>query len=739
MRAAAAMRRKVRTGLTQVLGLALLAGLLSLRIWDPAAVETLRNQSFDLYQRILPRPYRAAPVAIVDIDEKSLAALGQWPWPRTRMAQLVDAIAAGGAPAMAFDIVFAEADRLTPESIVAALPDLPEQARNALRAMPATDAAFARAMARTRVVLGQTSVRSATDNRAEKAKMVDVAFAYLGPDPTPHMLAFPDVLQNRPELRAAAAGRGVFTVRPDADGIFRKVPLVMTVQGKPRLSLAPELLRVATGGDAFAVKSDEAGISGVVLARKLVPTDRTGTVWPWFTPHRPERFVSAIDVLEGRAGARLAGHLVLVGTSAVGLEDFRPTPMGVAMAGVEIHAQVLENMLQETMLWRPHYAVGMELMVAALLGLLVIVLLPRLGARWSIAITGVLLAGYLGTSAYAFAQGRLLLDPSFPLLATTAVLIVTATGNYLREENERKAIRSAFGQYVSPALVDQLADEPDRLGLGGETKELSVLFSDVRGFTALSETFKRDPEGLTQLMNRFLNVMSGAILDEGGTIDKFMGDAVMAFWNAPLDKPDHARASCRAAIAMIDAVAALNAERRHDPQDKAPPIDIGIGINTGQCIVGNMGSDARFDYTALGDTVNISSRLEGQSKTYGVRIVLGDATAARVADLAVIELDLIRVKGRTEPERIHALLGGADLAGSPAFEELRVLNQALLSSYRGQEWDAVLDAVGDLREQDLADDLGLATHLDLYEARALEFRDNPPGTAWDGVYTATSK
>ena len=733
------MKWRVRTGLTQLLGVLLLGVLLALRVWDPAVVQTVRNQSFDLLQRTWPRIYQPAPVAIVDIDERSLEAVGQWPWPRTRLAALVESVRAAGSPAMAFDMVFAEPDRLSPANVAAALPSLPPDVRAALEAMPPTVASFAEAMRNFRVVLGQTSVRSERDNRDAKREMLDAPVAFIGPDPTPHMSAFPDIVQNRPELREAAAGRGMFNVYPDADGIFRRVPLVMTVQGKVRLALSAELLRIATGGNAFGVKGDELGIFGIVVAGKLVPTDRNGTVWPHFTGHEPARFVSAADVLAGTASDRLRGRLVLVGTSAVGLEDYRATPMGVAMAGVEIHAQVLENILADAMLTRPHYAIGAELAVAFLFGTFVILAVPRVGARPSIAITGVLLAGWLAASLVLFRTEKLLLDPSFPFLATTAVLILTATGNYLREENERKAIRSAFGQYVSPDLVDQLADEPERLGLGGETRELSVLFSDVRGFTALSESFKSDPQGLTKLMNQLLNGMSEAILENGGTIDKFMGDAVMAFWNAPLDTPDHARLSAKAALAMLASVERLNGERADAAHGPVRLLDIGCGINTGTCIVGNMGSDRRFDYTALGDTVNIASRLEGQSKTYGVKIILGDATAAAVPDMAVLELDLIRVKGREAPERIFALLGDAAFANDKRFQELRDLNDAMISTYRGRDFADALDILDQMNE--LAADLllDLDEYLLLYRGRIEEFMANPPGTAWNGVYTATTK
>lgn len=701
----------------------------------------IRNSTFDIYQRIHPRPATPAPVAIIDIDDPSIEEIGQWPWPRTRFAEMIDKAKADGAVAVAFDIVFAEPDRLSPPAIAAANPGMDPTLREALAALPDTDAQLAQAMGRARVIVGQTSVRSALANREQAVAMRDVPHAFLGPDPTPFLQKFPDIVQNLPVLEEAASGRGVFTVRPDSDGIYRRVPLVMMVQDKIRLGLAPELLRVATGGSAFAVRANEAGIDGIVLARQLVRTDRDGSVWPWFGPSDPARFVAAADLLADRMPqGRLRGHLVLVGTSAIGLEDFRPTPLGVPMPGVEIHAQVLENILGQSLLSRPNYMVGAELAAALVLGLLVIVLAPVLPAGWLVVLSLALLGGFAGASAWLFQSQRLLLDASFPVAATLAMVMLMSTANYLAEERQRRQIRSAFGQYVSPALVARLADNPAELTLGGERRDLSILFSDVRGFTTIAESFRDDPAGLTQLMNAFLSELSHAILDEAGTIDKFMGDAVMAFWNAPLDVPDHAAHACRAALAMRARVDDLNARRAAESGGTAQVIDVGIGINTGSCTVGNMGSDTRFDYTALGDAVNLASRLEGQSKTYGVGIILGDATASAVRGaFAMLELDLIRVKGKTEPERVFALMGGAEVLSQDAFARLAEANDRMLAAYRARTWDAAEDALAGIEAAAAVIGTDLSTYAALYRDRLADVRANPPGPDWDGVFTATSK
>ena len=732
-----------KIGLSRIVGLALLGALIALRIFDPVVVTNLRHQAFDVYQRVKPREVSKLPVSIIDIDDASLAQIGQWPWPRSTMADLLTKATQGGAVAIALDIVFSEKDRLSPKNIAQNNPNFSSDLRAELSKLPSNDAILAAAIAKSRVVLGQTSVRSNNTDASSSQVIPDVQHAFLGKDPTPYLLKFPDLLQNLPELEKVGAGRGVFTVRPDPDGIHRRLPLVMMVQDKIRLGLSTELLRIATGGGAFAVRTDDAGISGVVVAKQLLKTDQNGSVWPYFSPSSRTRFVSAADILTGKMPAtRLRGHLVFVGTSAIGLEDFRANPTGVPMPGVEIHAQVLENILSKNLLVRPNYAVGVELVVIAALGLLVILLVPALGALLTIGSTLVLISGYIGISYYYFHTERLLLDPAYPTVAALLVILLMASANYIREERQRREIRSAFGQYVSPALVSQLADNPDQLKLGGETKELSVLFSDVRGFTTISESYKTNPQGLTQLMNSFLGVLSDAILHHRGTIDKYMGDAVMAFWNAPLDEKDHAGDSCRAALKMMADVEQLNQQRIADAEDgeEVLPINVGIGINTGSCVVGNMGSGNRFDYTALGDTVNLGSRLEGQSKTYGVDIVLGALTAEAVSDrFAVLELDLIRVKGKNEPERVFGLFGDEEMAENTDFKAARALNKSMITAYRNQDWTSAFDAVGMLREVDGRLGLRLDDYLFLYETRIGEFRTNPPGKYWDGVYTATSK
>lgn len=739
-------RAAIWFGLVRLVALIGLFFALLVRIGDPIIVSEQRYAAFDFYQQSKPREFTTLPVAIIDVDDRSLDEVGQWPWPRTRVADLVRKATEAGAVAIAFDIIFSEPDRLSPAEIARDNPDLPSDVLDKMSLLPSNDDILADAFAGSRVVAGQTSIRTFSGALTEQREMADVAHAFIGPDPMPYMLKFPDMIQNLPVLEESAAGLGVFTVRPDPDGVFRRVSLVMSVQDKVRLGLSAELLRVATGGAPFAVRSNEAGIEGVVVARQLVPTASDGTVWPYLSPSSPSRYVSASDVLADRLPpGRLAGHMVLVGTSAIGLEDFRATPLGVAMAGVEIHAQVLENVLSETLLKRPNYTIAIELVTTLVLGFLVIVFAPVVSASLLIGSSLVFVGGYFATSYYLFFEHRFLLDPTFPIAATTFGVMLMSTVNYLREERERRKMRGAFGQYVSPDLVEQLSQNQDQLKLGGETRELTILFSDILGFTTIGEGYKDDPAGLTALINRFLTVLSNAILDNKGTIDKFMGDAVMAFWNAPLRHDDHAHLACRAALRMVDDIKALNLARLEeasadDTAGDVHPINVGIGMNTGPCVVGNMGSQSRFDYTALGDAVNLASRLEGQSRYYQVKIIIGSSTARQAMDsFAVLELDLVRVVGKNEPEKIYALLGDEALRNDPDFQTAFALNQQMLDLYRARDWQGAKSSLMELADVANGLDIDIDGVLQIHQDRIETFELNPPDPDWDASFSSTTK
>jgi adenylate cyclase len=729
-----------RIGYARLVCLVLLIGFAALRVADPAPVEEIRVRTFDTFQRIDPRVKTARPVTIVDIDERSLAKLGQWPWPRTRIADMIINLTSLGAVVIAFDIVFAEPDRLNPGAAAETMRYLDEVTRAKLRALPSNDQILADAMRRARVVLGETGLAEVVSGLDKTLPVT--GFATLGEDPQPFLFEFPGLLRNIHGLEEVAAGRGLITVKPERDGIIRRVPMMMRTQDVTMPSLSFEILRVVTSTPTMILKSEKAGLKAIAVRGLELPTDRNGQLWVHFAHHDSSIYVSAADVLDGSVPVdKIARKLVLIGTSAVGLNDIKTTPVSAAMPGVEIHAQVLEAALTKSLLSRPLYGLVLELAAAALLGILVIVFVPMFGPISLFAIGALFATFLIGTSWYFYTQYRLLIDFTYPLLSTTAIYLTLIFTSFVREQAQRRQIRSAFGQYLSPALIEQLAQSPEKLVLGGEEREMTIMFSDVRGFTTISESYKHDPQGLTTLMNRFLTPLTNAILARKGTIDKYMGDAIMAFWNAPLDDKEHQLNACEAAVDMLERIDELNKVREQEAKEGGHvyiPINVGVGLNTGTCVVGNMGSDLRFDYSVLGDSVNLASRLEGQSKEYGFPIIVGSKTALAVKEkFAILELDFIMVKGKKEPEVIYAIAGREDTAHSGRFQRLRNLTIEMLACYRGRDWEGALAAIERGRRTDDANALELLYNL--YEARIRNYQNNPPPQDWSGAFSLLTK
>jgi len=732
-----------RFGLGRAIGLLLLFLFLAIRQWDPAPLQELRLRSFDLYQLMRPRVTAERPVTIVDIDEVSLRQYGQWPWARTRVADLINRLTAMGAAIIGFDVVFAEPDRLSPGLAADAFADLDDATRTKLRSLPSNDDVLAAAIRKSRVVLGQSGITAPID-QGDLSSIPRTTMAFRPPDPAPWVVAFPHLLVNVPVLEKAAAGRGLFSIEPERDGIVRRVPIVMEAGGLLMPALSLEVLRVGFGAQAIRVITNEAGIEEVqtIPPRFKLPTDSNGKLWVHFSKPEHDIYVSAKDVLEGKVAPELiAGKIVLIGTSAVGLLDIKTTPVARAMPGVEIHAQVIEAALTGALLSYPFYAKLVELLAAFLVCVGVVIFVPMIGALPLLILGAGLGAGLAAISWVLFQQQNILIDVTFPLMSSFGVYAALVFVNYVREQMDRQRIRSAFGQYLSPTLVEQLAQNPEKLVLGGEERTMTIMFSDVRGFTTISESFKDDPRGLTTLMNRLLTPMSNAIQARNGTIDKYMGDAIMAFWNAPLDDPDHEANACDAALDMLERLEALNTERKQEAEaaDKPfMPIKIGIGINTGHVTVGNMGSDMRFQYTVLGDSVNLASRIEGQTKSYGVPILIGARTAEAVKDkFAIVEIDFITVKGKTEPEIVYTVLGRKELAQSNEFTSVQATVHQMLARYRARDWSGAIQAAQACRAGN-----GLF-HLDgvadLYEERIQAFEQNPPPPDWNGVFALQTK
>lgn len=730
------MKLTWRKSLSSLLPLGVILAATLVYIAEPAPLTLLRLKVFDTYQRLQPREYSEQPVTIIDIDEESLRRLGQWPWPRDHMAKLTTSLFEQGAAAVAYDIIFAEPDRTSPARMAQQwkneIPALTQAASN----LPDYDQRFAETMAATNVTNGVT-LSNANDQKPARP----FGLVVKGTPPATLTTNYNGAIESLPLFTEAANGNGAINALPDMDGIIRKVPLMLRVQDDWFPGLAMETLRIAQGASTYILSGSEAGNEQLRVGAFDVPANAEGQMWLHFTEYTDKRYVPAWKVLEGALPEeRLLGHLVLIGTSAAGLKDIRSTPLNPVTSGVELHAQALEQVLSEHYLHRPAWMRLAELGALIAAGLFVWALValtsPYIGAIGTVLL---LAAGGYG-SWIAFRDFHLLIDPVTPGLTVGMLYISESLRGYISSERERKYVRSAFGRYMSPALVEKLASQPDSLRLGGETKEMTILFCDIRGFTTISEQF--DAEGLTQFINRFLTPMTDIILARHGTIDKYMGDCIMAFWNAPLDDPDHAEHAARAALAMVASLESLNAEREQECREQGTrfiPVRIGIGLNSDQCCVGNMGSDQRFDYSVLGDGVNLASRLEGQSKAYGMTIVIGEHTYAATPEMASIELDLIKAKGKTEAVRIYGLLGDETLAASDHWPRLLAANEAMLSAYRHQDWEEAKAQADQLEQQATALNLDLSGFVALYRERIAIFEDTPPPPDWNGVFEATSK
>ena len=729
--------------------LLVLLGALALRIADPAAVTRLRDFAFDSYQRIQPRTYNPeTPVRIVDIDEAALLEYGQWPWPRTIVARLVDKLTEKGAVVVAFDAVFAEPDRSSISRMVRDLVAFtdPETVQKLAAAVQDNDKVLADAMAQSRVVTGFGFDVKGTG----KPPRTFHGVAFAGDQPSQFLPQQGGTVKSIDILEAAAKGNG--SVNTDVDSIvIRRVPMMFRVAGYDGLfpALSIEALRVAQEASTYLIKSsgasgemsfgEKTGIVAIRTGNLEVPTDARGRLIVYDTGHKEERFISARAVLNDEVPAeKIEGNVFFVGTSAIGLKDLRNTPVQDAVPGVELHAQLAEQMLEQKFLARPDYADGAEFLYLAIIGLLLVVLLPRLSAGKMAVVATVFIGIGLAVPWIAYSNYQLLFDPIYPPVTFAAIYVGGTALAFMRTERERAEIRGAFGMYLSPDLVEQLARNPSLLQLGGEQREITVMFTDVRGFTTISEQF--DPHGLTRFMNRFLTPMTDLILGLKGTIDKYMGDAIMAFWNAPLPVERHAARACDAALAMQARLAELNEEWKAEAEAEGRrhiPVNIGVGLNTGPASVGNFGSTQRFTYSCLGDDVNLASRLEGQCKTYGVGIIIGRKTREEVEDYATLEIDLITVKGKTEPERVFALLGGPAVSQTPSYRALQGCQDEFLRLYRSGAFAEALEMIGAC--QAAAETAGWRqTYYEMMRGRLDALIDDSP-VDWKGVYVAKDK
>jgi adenylate cyclase len=728
----------------------LLLAAVVLRYHDPGPLERLRFLVFDEYQRLAPTPYEDAGVRILDIDDKTLELVGQWPWPRTQMAALINKLGDMGVAAVALDIVFAEADRTSPNQVFplwAQVNNMPQIMR--MQGLRDHDAELAKAIKNVPTVLGMVL----TETPGPKRPAIKWGMAEAGDDPRRFLLPYAGAVTNLSAIESDAGGQGSFNVLPESDGIVRRVPLLFALRGaegeRPQIypSLVAETLRVAQGATSYVVKSSNAnqqggfgeqtGVNSVRIGRAIIPTDDKGRLWLIDTGPSPQRVVPVWRVLEPDSPINLKDTIVFIGTSAAGLRDLRATPLNLAAAGVDIHARIAEQIILDQFLTRPDWAYGAEIVFMCVLGIGLLYYLPRRGPVWCalVGVAGVAVGA--GFSWLMFNYRGWLLDPVYPTAVALMMYLTQSLIVFLRTEAERRRIRHQFGTYLAPALVERLARNPDLLRLGGETRDMTIMFSDIRNFTTISEAM--DASDLTAFINSFLTPMSDIVKQHRGYVDKYIGDAIMALWNAPVDDPDHARSAALAALAMIAELERLNAQWRAEAaaHDRPfTPIGIGIGLNTGPCCVGNLGSKERMNYSVIGDNVNLASRIEGQSKTYGVPIVVSEGTRARLDGFALVELDLLQVKGKERPVRVFALMGDPAAAAEGWFQALHQGHRAMLEAYRRRDWDRA----GALLVQCRAAARGrLDTLYALYAERIAAYRLEPPPADWIGVTRALQK
>jgi adenylate cyclase len=721
----------------------ILATAIVVRYADPFFVRALRLLTFDTLHRLSPARFDPnLPIRIVDIDEESLAKYGQWPWPRTLLRDLVLDLGRKGVAVVAFDFLFIEPDRTSPDEIAKRLPQQEASLESPNELHPSNDNAFAAVLANARSVLATALLDKATNVVQPKA-----GFVVAGDDPSTFLVTFPGVSRNVSVLDEAAHGIGAISWIPDRDQIVRAVPLIYRVQDQYVPALAAEALRVAQGATSYLLKSSNAsgetafgqatGLNHIRIGDIEIPTDAEGAVFFKFRRFTKSIYIPAWKVLSGEIPQQdISGKIILVGTSATGLFDLRATPLDPAVPGVEIHAQLLEQILRGQFLSRPDYAVALEQSFVLALGILLAIILPRVSARSAIAIGAVTILIAIGSGWLSFRYGGVLLDPSYPAFSLGLVTAAITSYTYQNVEAQRSAIRNAFGRYLAPTVVEELIANPDKLELGGEERELTLMFCDVRNFTTLSEDLT--PSELTRFVNELLSPLSEIILTHRGTIDKYMGDAIMAFWNAPLDDRDHAANACTAALRMIERMEHLNTEWKERASMLNRPfqrVNIGIGINTGRCCVGNLGSSVRFDYSAIGDEVNVASRFESLTKIYGVSNLIGEHTLAMAHAFHALELDIVQVKGRARSTRIYTLVGSLH-AAQTELDRLSAKHQEFLSAYRNQQWDEAERLLDECRSIGIS---SLATCYQMFQSRILTLRRTVLPANWDGSFILLEK
>lgn len=743
---------RLKKHLVQIL-LGLAIGLVFLghagRFYQIPLVNTLDAFIYDARLRLTMPGGVDDRIVILDIDEKSLAEGGRWPWGRDKMAALLDQLFDKyGVAVLGFDVVFAEPDGSSGLRSLEALAkkELKDDGayQNALRGLRTTldyDRRFAESMSKRPVVLGYYFTNFS--EARVSGKLPDPVLSsgtFKGRNLA--LTSWNGYGANLPEYQANAASAGHFVPLVDFDGISRRVPMVVEYQGGYYESLSLAMVRLLLGmpsitpgyADDGASSRDYAGLEWLELTTPRgsvrIPVDESAaTLIPYRGGQGSFRYLSISDALHGRLPVEaLKGKIVVVGTTTPGLMDLRATPVGATYPGVEIHANLIAGMLDGSIKLKPAYVLGAEVLIIMLSGLVLALLLPLFSPMRATLLAGTVLIAVGGLNFWLWTAGGLLLPLASSWLLIIALYALSMSWGYFVESRSKRQLAGLFGQYVPPELVEEMSRDPENYNMEGRNEELTVLFSDVRGFTTISEGL--DPKELTQLMNEYLGAMTEVIRRNRGTLDKYIGDAIMAFWGAPVADADHARHAVQTALDMQREL------RKLDEPFKArgwQPLHIGVGVNTGMMTVGDMGSPVRQSYTVMGDAVNLGSRLESITKQYGVGIIVGEATRKQLDDVVFRELDRVKVKGKDEPVSIYEPLGFAGEVDKADLDALKIWQQAL-RLYRAQDWDQA-----DVQIYNLSRLYPDSPLYQLYAKRVDHLRQNPPGDGWDGVTTFDTK
>lgn len=679
-----------------ILAALLLVAMVSTRIYDPWLTEVARLKYFDFLERKQDQLIDES-IVLINIDEQTIRRNGQWPWPRDVMATLIAEINNRGAAVVVAPIIFSEEDRFGKDQDLV----------NTLKA--------------DNVVLAQVPTTQTSEPYARPRGSV-----LIGPNISDVIPSWSGALPPIRSLAEAAAGVGMIATVPEPDGVVRRSPMLVAVGNRFYPSITLETIRVIAGEQSFQVRANEAGVEVIrIPGLPLIYTDVNGRVWP--TRNFSYSQYSAASLPES-----LEGKVVILSLTAEGFSNPVATSHGEMLPNLVI-ATELTSILNQFFVTRTDISDLVEIVAGTILSLIVLLLVIRTKLLVAGITTLLIAVGIVYSTLIARSDMNLLYDATFPLLVCLITFAISAFSRALEEFRLKQQIKKQFGTYLSPDMVEKLQKNPDLLKLGGETRELSIMFTDVRGFTAISEHYGTDVQGLTKIMNRYMTAMTAKILDNNGTLDKYIGDAQMAFWNAPLDDKDHAINAVRTALAMLKDLERFNDEI---VVEGIPAFGMGLGINTGSVVVGNMGSTQRFDYTCLGDNVNLAARLEGQSKPYGVRLVIGQNTNELVKDkFFTVELDYIAVKGKKEGIKIYTVIEAREELQSKLFTE-RELHNKMMAYYRSRSWD---QAIAMCKTLTSSFEGQMKDYYQMWIERCQELKQNDPGPGWDSVYRATSK